>query len=316
MHIKVKKDSRSIRLPLCILDIDSGHVAGQEANQLPDDSAEHIAEAPAVEVIIHAGSQNNGFGIFPKLEAFEQNEHMPCKLDIALCVRVDTVICQKLGVVRNDRARVEYNDIVMLRGELVEHSVYTRNCLDKRNMSETLPRAVDIVEYQRRIGIYLADERIDSIQIVVDAVGYLIELLVVCSEQRAYGYPDDILAREVVVRADADIYNIRPRDALAEFVNGLDLSDKILRIVCDLSEVAVIVAVGIGDYLTVSRVFFVLNAEAFGYRIAEHEKVELAAVLRCGKGETLERRRYHNDAEQNRRNLSEFFHFYHPQRKA
>ena len=132
-------------------------------------------------------------------------------------------------------------------------------------MSEALPRAVDIIEYQRCIGIYLADERIDSIQIVIDAVGYLVELLVVCSEQRADGYPDDILARKVVVRSDADVYNICPRDALAELVNGLNLSDKVLRIVCDLSEVAVIVAVGIGDYLTVSRVLFVLNAEALGY---------------------------------------------------
>ena len=311
MHIKVKKDSRFIGLSSCISDIESGHVAGQEANQLPDNCAEHIAEAPAIEVIVHAGSHDNGFGILTESEIFEQNEHMPCKLDIALCVRVDAVICQKLGVVRNDRARIEYNNIVMLRGELVEHGVYTRNCLDKRNMSEALPRAVDIVEYQRRVWIYLADERIDSIQIVVDAVGYLIELLVVCSEQRAYSYPDDILARKVVVRADADVYNICPRDALAELVNGLNLSDKILRIVCDLSEVAVIVAVGVGDNLAVGRVLFVLNAEALGYRIAEHEKVELAAVLRCGKGETLERRRYHNDAEQNRRNLSEFFHFYH-----
>ena len=236
---------------------------------------------------------------------------MPCKLDIALCVRMDAVVRQKLGVVRNDRACVEYNDIVVLCGEIIEHSVYTRNRLDKRNMSEALPRAVDIVEYQRCIGIYLADERIDSIQIVIDAVGYLVELLVVCSKQRADGYPDDILAREVVVRADADVYDIRPCDALAELVNGLDLSDKILRIVCDLSEVAVIVAVGVGDNLAVGRVLFVLNAEALGYRIAEHEKVELAAVLRCGKSEALERRRYHDDAKQNRCNLSEFFHFYH-----
>ena len=38
---------------------------------------------------------------------------------------------------------------------------------------------------------------------------------------------------------------------------------------------------------------------------------ELAAVLRCGKSEALERRRYHDDAKQNRCNLSEFFHFYH-----
>lgn len=190
---------------------------------------------------------------------------MPCKLDIALCVRMDAVVRQKLGVMRNDRACVEYNDIVVLCGEFIEHSVYTRNRLDKRNMSEALPRAVDIIEYQRCIGIYLADERIDSIQIVIDAVGYLVELLVVCSEQRADGYPDDILARKVVVRSDADVYNICPRDALAELVNGLNLSDKVLRIVCDLSEVAVIVAVGIGDYLTVSRVLFVLNAEALGY---------------------------------------------------
>lgn len=116
-------------------------------------------------------------------------------------------------------------------------------------MSEALPRAVDIIEYQRRIGIYLADERIDSIEIVVDAVGYLVELLVVCSEQRADGYPDDILARKVVVRSDADVYDISPCDALAELVNGLDLSDKILRIVCDLSEVAVIVAVGVATIL-------------------------------------------------------------------
>ena len=240
---------------------------------------------------------------------------MPCKLDIALCVRVDAVVRQKLGVVRNDRTRVEYNDIVMLCGKFIEHGVYTRNRLDKRNMSEALPRAVDIVEYQRRIGIYLADERIDSIQIVIDAVGYLIELLVVCSEQRADGYPDDILARKVVVRSDADVYDISPCDALAELVNGLDLSDKILRIVCDLSEVAVIVAVGVGDNLAVGRVLFVLNAEALGYRIAEHEKVELAAVLRCGKSEALERRRYHDDTKQNRCNLSEFFHFYHLERE-
>ena len=127
------------------------------------------------------GVRINRFGIFPESRSFEQNEHMPCKLDIALCVRMDAVVRQKLGVVRNDRACVEYNDIVVLCGEIIEHSVYMRNRLDKRNMSEALPRAVDIVRYQRCIGIYLADERIDSIQIVIDAVGYLVKLLVVCS---------------------------------------------------------------------------------------------------------------------------------------
>ena len=53
-----------------------------------------------------------------------------------------------------------------------------------------------------------------------------------------------------------------------------------LRIVCDLSEVAVIVAVGVGDNLAVGRVLFVLNAEALGYRIAEHGKLSLP--LSCG----------------------------------
>ena len=134
-------------LSSCISDIESGHVAGQEANQLPNDSAEDIAEALAIEVIIHAGSQNNGFCVFPESEVFEQTEHMPCKLDIALCVRMDAVVRQKLGVMRDDRTRVEYNDIVVLCGKFIEHSVYTRNRLDKRNMSEALPRAVDIVEY-------------------------------------------------------------------------------------------------------------------------------------------------------------------------
>ena len=114
-------------LSSCISDIESGHVTGQEANQLPDDRAEDIAEALAIEVIVHAGSQNNGFCVLTESEILEQNQHMPCKLDIALCVRMDAVVRQKLGVMRNDRACVEYNDIVVLCGEFIEHSVYTRN---------------------------------------------------------------------------------------------------------------------------------------------------------------------------------------------
>ena len=58
-------------LSSCISDIESWHVTGQEANQLPDNRAEDIAEAPAIEVIIHAGSHDNGFGIFPESEILE-----------------------------------------------------------------------------------------------------------------------------------------------------------------------------------------------------------------------------------------------------